>query len=420
MKIAIIGSGIAGLGAAWLLQRRHEVTVYEQAAYAGGHTNTFRHRTPQGEVPLDTGFIVYNDLCYPNLIGLFAALGVETRPTDMSFGVSLAAGAFEYAGDNLAKLFVQPSNLVSPTHIGMLLEILRFNAQTKRLLREDRLPQCTLGEFLDARRFGRALRTRYLGPMAGAIWSTSTREVFDYPYPDFARFFDSHGLLNAVDRPRWRTVVGGSQSYVRKLLADFRGQLQLNAPVEQLRRTEHAAWLRVQGEEQRFDAVVLACHSDQALRLLTDADPAERAMLQGVPYALNRAVLHSDESLLPKRRAAWSSWNYLGREDALNDDPVTVTYWMNRLQGLAGPRQYIVTLNPPRPPRPDTVIYEVDYHHPQYRPSSLETRRRLPEVQGRRRTWYCGAWTGYGFHEDGLKSAVNVARELGVEIPWTG
>lgn len=418
MKIAIIGSGIAGLGAAWLLQHQHEITVFEQCDYPGGHTNTFVHRTPAGDVPVDTGFIVYNDLCYPNLIGLFRVLDVETRPTDMSFGVSLAGGRYEYAGDNLAKLFVQASNLVSPVHIGMLLGILRFNALTKRLLREDRLPQCTLGEFLDQHGFGRALRTRYLGPMAAAIWSTSTRDTFQYPFPDFARFFDSHGLLNAVDRPKWRTVVGGSQSYVRKLLADFRGELLLNAPVQQLRRTEHAVWLRVHGEEQRFDAVILACHSDQALQLLADSDEAERAVLRGVPYALNHAVLHSDESLLPKRRAAWSSWNYIGREDALNDDPVTVTYWMNRLQGIVAPVNYIVTLNPSRAPRPGTVIHEVDYHHPQYRPSSLETRRRMPEIQGQRRTWYCGAWTGYGFHEDGLKSAVNVARALGADIPW--
>ncbi|MGH8453405.1 MAG: NAD(P)/FAD-dependent oxidoreductase, partial [Nevskiales bacterium] len=237
-------------------------------------------------------------------------------------------------------------------------------------------------------------------------------------YPDFARFFDSHGLLNAVDRPRWRTVVGGSRSYVKKLLEDFRGQLHLNTPVTQLRRTEHAAWLRVRGEEQRFDAVILACHADQSPRLLADADEAECAVLRGVPYVPNRAILHSDESLLPKRRAAWSSWNYLGREDALNDDPVTVSYWMNRLQGLAGSTQYIVTLNPPRPPRPETVIHQVDYQHPRFTPATVTARRRLPEVQGRRRTWYCGAWTGYGFHEDGLKSAVNVARALGVEIPW--
>lgn len=418
MKIAIIGSGIAGLGAAWLLQREHDITVFEQAGYAGGHTNTYVHRTPAGQVPVDTGFIVYNEPCYRNLTGLFRTLGVETRVSDMSFGVSIADGAFEYAGDNLVKLFVQPSNLASPTHIGMLLEILRFNRLTGQLLRRDRLPNHTLGEFLDRNGFGRALRTRYLGPMAGAIWSTSTRDAFQYPYPDFARFYDSHGLLNTADHPRWRSVVGGSRMYVKKLLADFRGELRLNAPVEQLRRTEHAAWLRVQGQEARFDTVILACHSDQALRLLADADEAEQAVLGGVSYVLNRAILHTDESLLPKRRAAWSCWNYVGREDALNDDPVVVSYWMNRLQGIAGPTQYIVTLNPQQYPRPGTVIHQVDYQHPQFTPAAVTTRRRLPEVQGQRRTWYCGAWTGYGFHEDGLKSAVNVARALGVEIPW--
>jgi predicted NAD/FAD-binding protein len=419
MKIAIIGSGIAGLGAAWLLQRRYDVTLFEQAGYAGGHTNTFLHRTPDGEVPVDTGFIVYNEPCYPHLTGLFRTLGVETRASDMSFGVSIGDGAFEYAGDNLAKLFVQPANLVSPTHPRMLLQILRFNRLTRRLLRIDRLPRYTLGEFLDHHGFGRALRTRYLGPMAGAIWSTSTRSVFDYPFPEFARFFDSHGLLDVVDRPRWRTVTGGSQRYVEKMLAGFRGRLHLNAPVQQLHRAEDGAWLRVAGEALRFDAVIMACHADQALRLLADPDEAETAVLQGVPYARNRAVLHSDTRQLPKRRAAWSSWNYIGREDALNDDPVTVSYWMNRLQGIRAPRDYIVTLNPLQPPRPETVIHEVDYDHPQYTPAALVTRQRLPEIQGRRQTWYCGAWTGYGFHEDGLKSAVNVARALNVEVPWS-
>jgi uncharacterized protein len=418
MKIAIVGSGIAGLGAAWLLQRKHDVTVFEQAGYAGGHTNTYLHHSPAGEIPIDTGFIVYNEPCYPNLTALFRSLGVETRASDMSFGVSLKEGAFEYAGDNLATLFVQPGNLVSPTHLGMLLEILRFNRLTKRLLKLDRLPQYTLDEFLDRNGFGHAIRARYLGPMAGAIWSTSTRAAFDYPYPDFARFFDSHGLLNAVDRPQWRTVAGGSQRYVQKLLADFRGELHLNAPVEALHRNAQAVLLRCHGQDVQFDAVVLACHSDQALRLLADASDAEKVVLSGVPYVLNRAILHTDESLLPKRRAAWASWNYLGREDALNDDPVTVTYWMNRLQGIAGNSNYLVTLNPSREPRRGTVIHEVDYHHPQFTPSAVTTRQRLAEIQGQRQTWYCGAWTGYGFHEDGLKSAVNVSRSLGVEIPW--
>ncbi len=418
MRIAIIGSGIAGLGAAWLLQHSHAVVLFEQAGYAGGHTNTYRHLSPSGEIAIDTGFIVYNEPCYPNLCGLFRHLGVETRDSDMSFGVSLGQGDYEYAGDNLATLFAQPGNLVSPTHLGMLLEILRFNRLTKRLLAQDRLPHCTLGEFMDQNGFGMAVRSRYLGPMAGAIWSTSTRKAFDYPYPDFARFFESHGLLNAVDRPQWRTVTGGSHTYVNKLLADYRGELQLNSRVEALRRTPDGVILRSGGQELAFDAVIMACHSDQALGLLSDADDAERAVLEGVPYARNHAVLHTDVSLLPKRRAAWSSWNYLGREDALNDDPVTVTYWMNRLQGLAGSTQYLVTLNPPRPPRAGTVIQEVEYEHPQFTPAALTTRQRLAEIQGRRQTWFCGAWTGYGFHEDGLKSAVNVARVMGVKIPW--
>lgn len=419
MKVAVIGSGISGLGAAWLLQRRHDVTLFEQAPRAGGHSDTQYVQTPTGEVPVDTGFIVYSEPCYPNLTGLFRHLGVETKPSDMSFGVSIANGAFEYAGDNLATLFVQPSNLVSAAHLGMLRDILRFNILTKRALREDRLENCSLGEFLDWHGFGLAVRTRYLLPMAGAIWSSSMRACLEHPYPSLARFFDSHGLLNAIRPTRWRTVVGGSRRYVERVLADFTGQLHLGTPVEQVRRSEDGAWLRAGGqEEQRFDQVIFACHSDQALRLLADANDTERAVLGQVPYVTNRTILHSDTRLMPKRRAAWSAWNYLGREDAISDDNVTVSYWMNRLQSIPGPKQYLVTLNPVEMPQSDTVMVDSEYQHPHFTPAALVAQQRLPEMQGRRHSWFCGAWTRYGFHEDGLRSGVAVARALGVTVPW--
>jgi predicted NAD/FAD-binding protein len=418
MRIAIVGSGISGLSAAWLLQHRHDITLFEQADRAGGHTNTYLMRTAAGERPVDTGFIVYNEPCYPHLAGLFRVLGVQTQPSDMSFGVSIADGAIEYAGDNFATLFVQRSNLVSPVHARMLLEILRFNRQVKRLLAEDRLPDVTLGEFLERGGFGAAIRSRYLLPMTGAIWSTSTRDCLEFPFPAFARFFDSHGLLNAVRRPQWRTVTGGSRVYVQKLLADFRGDLRLGSAVTAVRRTEDSAWISSRGREERFDAVILAAHSDQSLAILADADAEEREVLGGVRYAGNLAVLHTDTRLLPRRRGAWSSWNYIGREDAPNNDPVMVSYWMNRLQAVPGPAQYVVTLNPRQRPMPGTVIHEVRYEHPQFTPAALRAQQRLPEVQGRRRTWFCGAWTRYGFHEDGIGSAVAVAARLGVTPPW--
>lgn len=418
MRIAVIGSGISGLATAWLLQRKHEVVLFEQEVRAGGQTNTFVVKTAAGAQPIDTGFIVYNEPCYPNLTAFFRELGVETRSSDMSFGVSIGEGRYEYAGDNLFTLFVQWSNLFSPRHLWMLLEILRLNRLTKRLLRQDALPEITLGQFLDQHRFGQALRTRYLLPMCGAIWSTSTRGCLDFPYPAFARFFDSHGLLNAIDRPQWRTVVGGSQAYVRKLLADFHAELRLGCAITGLTRDDRGVIVSSVRGAEHFDAAVCATHSDQALTLLGDADEAERFVLGQVRFAANRTWLHTDESLLPVRRRAWSSWNYVGRQDAVNDDPIPVTYWMNRLMGIDGPVNYIVSLNPPRQPAAETILLQLVYEHPQFTPATIAAQGRLAEIQGRRNCWFAGAWTRYGFHEDGLRSALLVARDFNCLPVW--
>lgn len=418
MKIAVVGAGIAGMAAAWLLQRKHEVVLFERAARAGGHTNTFVVKAARGEQPVDTGFIVYNEPCYPNLTALFRELGVATRPSDMSFGVSLGAGAYEYAGDNLFTLFAQRRNLLSPRHLGMLFEILRLNRLTKRLLARDAPPEITLGEFLDRHRFGQALRTRYLLPMCGAIWSSSTRAGLQIPYPAFARFFDSHGLLNAIGRPQWRTVLGGSQAYVQKLLADFGGELRLGCAVARMVRNERSVIVEHRRGAERFDAVVCAAHSDQALALLADADEPERSVLGDIRYAPNRCYLHTDESLLPRRRRAWSSWNYLGRADALDDQPIAVSYWMNRLMGIAGPVNYIVSLNPPRQPAAERILHELVYEHPLYTAATIAAQQRLAQIQARRRTWFAGAWTGFGFHEDGLRSALRAAKDFDCLPAW--
>ncbi|MGH8529955.1 MAG: NAD(P)/FAD-dependent oxidoreductase [Nevskiales bacterium] len=418
MKIAVIGTGISGLAAAWLLQRKHEVVLFERETRAGGHTNTFIAQTAAGAQPIDTGFIVYNEPCYPNLTALFRELGVATRSSDMSFGVSIGEGRYEYAGDNLFTLFVQPSNLFSPRHLGMLLEILRLNRLTKLLLRQNTLPEITLGEFLDKYRFGSAIRSRYLLPMCGAIWSTSTRGCLDFPYPAFARFFDSHGLLNAIDRPQWRTVVGGSQAYVQKLLADFRGELRLNCAVTGLTREDRGVTVSSARGAEHFDAAICATHSDQALKLLRDANDSERVVLEQVRFAANRSYLHTDETLLPLRRRAWSSWNYMGRGDELNDDPISVTYWMNRLMGIAGPVNYIVSLNPPREPVAGTILLQLVYEHPQFTPATIAAQQRLGAIQGSRHIWYAGAWTRYGFHEDGLRSALLVAKDFNCLPAW--
>lgn len=408
MKIAIVGAGISGLIAADLLARRHDVTLFESEDRVGGHTNTIAVPLPDGRVqPVDTGWIVYNGLNYPNLSALFAELGVETRETRMSFGVSLGNGAYEYMGsDRLWTVFAQPSTLFSWRHLRMLIDILRLNARCRELLEQDQLPEGSLGEFLDRSGLSPWLASRYLLPMAGLIWSCSPKQARDYPAASFMRFFDSHSLFTATQQPVWRTVIGGSDQYLKPLLARFRGTLLTSAPVQSIVREAEAVRLMSNGSESRFDQVVCATHSDQTLGMLQEADADERAILSGIPYGSSRCVLHTDESFLPRRRAAWASWNYINDADEVHDRPISGSYWMNGLQGIPGPVNYIVTLNPTREIPEDKCIYETVYHHPHYGPSSLQTHARLQEIQGRHRTWYAGAWTRYGFHEDGLLSGL--------------
>ncbi len=416
MKIAVIGAGIAGLATARLLSRRHNVVLFEKDSRPGGHTNTFVTESGQ---PVDTGFIVFNESCYPNLTALFRELDVAVQKTQMSFGVSLGNGAYEWAGsDKLLTVFAQPSNLFRLDHIRMLLEILKLNKTCKKLLASGEFPTGSLQKFLDDKGFSVALRSRYLLPMAGMIWSCSPKQAADYPAADFMRFFDSHGLFTATQQPQWFSVKNGSQTYVKKILEQFKGELRLNAGVVQLRRVDGKVLVSTEKNAELFDQVVCAAHSDQALRMLVDASQAEREVLSGIPYTPNRAILHTDESFLPKRRAAWSSWNYTHATDEIHDQPISGSYWMNKLQSIPGPVNYVVTLNPTHEPAPDKVLFETTYEHPHYTAASLETHRRLPEIQGKNRIWWAGAWCSYGFHEDGLKSAVAVASALGCPPDW--
>ena len=415
MKIAVIGSGISGLSAAHFLAARHTVTLFESEGRLGGHTNTIEVPLANGGVqPVDTGWIVYNGINYPNLTALFKELDVQTRPTSMSFGVSLGDGAYEWMGsDNLLTVFAQPSNVFSPRHIRMLLDILKLNRKANALLKAGTLPSGTLGEWLAAMEFSPWLSSRYLLPMAGLIWSCSPKKAMEYPAADFMRFFDSHSLFTATDQPTWHTVIGGSHVYVKKLLAQFKGEIRLNTPVQRLRRDGAGVWVTTAAAgEQHFDAVICATHSDTTLKLLADADAKEQAVLGGIPYNESRCVLHTDESFLPKRRHAWASWNYIHPVDAVHDEPISGSYWMNKLQGIAGPVNYIVTLNPQREIARDKVIYDIVYHHPHYGPSSVMTHQRLPEIQGQRGIWFAGAWTAYGFHEDGLKSGLRAVQGI--------
>ena len=443
MKIAIIGSGIAGLAAAWLMRRHADVRVYERDAHAGGHTNTIQ--VPGGPA-VDTGFIVFNERNYPELTAMFRHLKVESQASDMSFSASIGGGRLEYAGDNLNTLFAQRWNLFDRTHWRMLLDILRFNRDARQALHSGLKADVTLGEFILQGRYGDELSRRYLLPMAAAIWSCPVGAMLQFPAASFLKFFENHGLLDLMDRPRWRTVTGGSREYVRKLLADLGGRVHLNLPVTRVRRTADGVWVRdAAGAEVRYDRVVMASHGDESLALLADATDEERALLGAFKYQDNRAVLHNDAALMPKRRSVWASWNYLacgragfaacgerpardggaGRgtregpfDDLDSETQVSVTYWMNRLQGLSGDREYFVSLNPLTEPAPGSVIYETRYSHPVFTREAMQAQERLAAIQGRGRVWFCGAWCGYGFHEDGLRSAVAVVKSMGHAVPW--
>ena len=423
MNIAVIGAGISGLITADCLSRRHQVTLYEAEERIGGHTNTIHVPLPDGGTQaIDTGWIVYNTLNYPNLSALLDELQIATRATRMSFGVSLDDGRYEYMGsDRLWSVFAQPSNLLSLRHLRMLVDILRLNARCRKLLRDQAMPQGSLGEFLDRSGLSPWLSSRYLLPMAGMIWSCSPRQARQYPAASFLRFFDSHALFTATQQPVWRTVVGGSDRYLQPLRQRFSGRLLTATPVQALLRGDTETLVCSARGREAFDAVVCATHADQTLAMLgDDADPLERRLLSGMPYGASRCVLHTDTSFLPRRRAAWASWNYLNDKDEVHDRPVTGSYWMNGLQGIPGSVNYVVTLNPTRPIPQDRILYETVYQHPQYGPESVETQARLGEIQGRRRCWFAGAWTRYGFHEDGLLSGLRVVNAIdpGCLPPW--
>ncbi len=420
-KIAIVGSGISGMSAAWLLSHAHDVTLYEAASRLGGHSHTVEAASPHGPVPVDTGFIVYNPVNYPNLVALFDHLGVPTKPSNMGFAVSLDAGRVEYGGDNLATLFSQWRNLVSPRFWSMLLDLLRFYREAPR--HADRLEAdlTTLGEFLDNQGYGAAFQHNHLLPQAAAIWSTSARDIRDYPAAAFIRFCENHGLLKIADRPIWRTVEGGSHAYVARLTAAYAGRVRLGTPVKSITRVSDGVVIRDgRGGVETFDQVVIATHADDGLRLLKTPLSAERAALGCFSYSRNLAVLHSDESQMPLRRGLWSAWNYMGVTMSGGDRRLCVTYWMNRLQGLPADTPLFVTLNPFHPPAPEKVIRSEIYEHPRFDAPAMRAQKTLWSLQGQGGVWWCGAYFGSGFHEDGLQSGLAVAEAIGcVRRPWS-
>ncbi|MGE3363595.1 MAG: NAD(P)/FAD-dependent oxidoreductase [Rhizobiaceae bacterium] len=413
LRVAVIGSGIAGLSAAWLLASKHHVTLFEADSRFGGHS----HTVEAGEHAVDTGFIVFNEQTYPNLTALFAYLGIPTNRSDMSFAVSLDDGRLEYSGTGLLGLFAQGRNAISPRFWLMLRDLVRFYRKAPR--NAAALGAMTLDEYLDAAGYGDGFRHDHLYPMAAAIWSSPAANIGAYPAASFIRFCETHGLLKLTRRPIWRTVAGGSQVYVRRLLASV-PDVMGNYPIKTVIRSATGVELiGVDDCVRRFERVVIATHADQALKMLSDPSGEERRLLGAFAYTPNETVLHADASLMPYRRRIWSSWNYMTRIDN-HQRRLSVTYWMNRLQGIQSEMPFFVTLNPHRDISPQLMLKRLTYTHPQFDAGAIEAQRELWSLQGKHNTWFCGAYFGAGFHEDGLQSGLAAAEALGqVKRPWT-
>jgi predicted NAD/FAD-binding protein len=425
MRVAVVGTGIAGNAAAWALSTRYPVTVYDRETRPGGHSHTVTIDYDGTPVAVDIGFIVYNELNYPDLTELFAHLGVETVESCMSFAVTADGGRFEWKGggntwrDTAKGLFAQRRNLFSLSYLRMLRDILTFNEQSVKDQAAGVLAGLSLGDYFRWRKFSPRLLTDYLAPMGAAIWSAPADRMLDFPAENFVAFFNNHRLLQ-YDRPVWRTVKGGSRQYVQKFAAALGDRMRLGCAVTSIERTGHGIVVHdSHGHHELYDHVVIAAHSDQALAMLSDPSDAETAVLGDIRYAPNTVYLHRDPALMPKRRNAWASWNFLRWQRAgtpVND--VAVTYWMNRLQGIGDDKPLFVSLNPPVPPAAHLTFGRYMCEHPQYDAAAFAAQKRLGEIQGKRHTWFCGAWTGYGFHEDGLRSGLDVAEALGATVPW--
>lgn len=420
-KIAIVGTGISGLSAAWLLNQRHDITVYEQNDYVGGHSHTEEFELNGRSIPVDTGFIVYNPVNYPNLVALFEQLDVPNIASDMSFAASLSDGSLEYSGTDLRGLFAQPKNLFRPRFLRMLRDLARFYRQAPQLTGNRSLADIPLGAFLHNHGYSEAFIYDHLMPMGAAIWSSSVKQMLEFPTLAFLRFFDNHGLVQFTERPEWRTVDGGSREYVRRLTSSFADCIRTEQPVSRVERSaDRQTVITADGRREDYDDVVLACHADQALKLLADATDDEQAALGSIQYQANTAVLHTDTNLMPRRKRAWASWNYIGTGPSSTEQLLCVTYLMNRLQNLPTSQPIMLTLNPCRRIDPDKIIRSYEYDHPLFNAAAIASQPRLWDLQGRQNTWFCGAYFGSGFHEDGIQAGLAVAERLGgVKRPWT-
>jgi predicted NAD/FAD-binding protein len=410
MRIAVIGSGISGMVAAYRLCAEHEVSLYEAGAYIGGHTHTVDVQIGARHYAIDTGFIVHNDWTYPNFIALLKELGVRSQDSAMSFSVRCEASGLEYNGTSMNSLFAQRLNLLRPSFLRMVRDILRFNKEAPALLAAD-APDESLGEYLREHGYSRFFVDNYIVPMAASVWSSRPAEIQEFPARFLVRFFANHGFLNVNDRPTWRVIRGGSREYVKRLTAPYAARIHLNRAVDSLVRQPGRVCVRFRnGSVENFDQVFIACHSDQALQLLGDASPAERAILGAIPYQENEVLLHTDSSLMPRKRLAWAAWNYHIPRAPL--ERVAVTYNMNILQTLEAPEQFLVSLNRSAQVDPRKVLGRYVYHHPLYSAAAVAAQRRRREINGVSRTYFCGAYWGYGFHEDGVQSAADALEEF--------
>jgi len=427
LNIAIIGTGISGMSAAWLLDQGHNITIFEKNSFVGGHCNTVDARFGTGDqttiIPVDTGFIVYNEQTYPNLTALFEHLDVATENSSMSFSASVNEGQFEYSGSGLGGLLAQRRNLVRPRFWNMVLDILRFYKQTTADAELLKNTDLTLGDYLAANGYSDAFLQDHILPMASSIWSASPDDMQSYPLAAFVRFFSNHGLLQRHKRyrPQWRTVTGGSREYVKKVTAPFTDRIRLNTSVRSIERTDHKVTLNTaDGTREIYDHVVIAAHADQALAMLAEPSDDEKKLLGAIRYERNDAVLHTDDSLMPQRRRAWSSWNYISGSDSQHERLLCLTYWMNKLQNIDLKYPVFVTLNAYRPPNPKKVIASFTFEHPIFDRAALNAQKDLWQLQGNRRVWLCGSYFGHGFHEDGIQSGLAVAEALGGRRrPWS-
>ena len=417
MKIAVIGTGISGMSAAYFLSQKHEVSVFEKEGYVGGHSRTLTFQEDSKEISVDTGFIVFNHKNYPNLLALFRHLEVPTIKSNMSFGVSINNAWLEYGTMKLSNLFSQKRNFLRPSYYKMLQDVLKFNK--KALPYIDSQAEKTIGDLIEDLKLGNWFKNYYLLPMSGAIWSTSVEDMLNFPAETLVRFFHNHGLLTVDEQPQWYTVKGGSKEYVLRLTSKIKKNIHTNLAVSSVTRDKNSATITdLNGDKHQFDAVIFACHSDQALALISKPSKAEKSVLGRIQYKPNSVILHQDSSFMPKRKSAWSSWVYLSNSNKDKTDKMSLTYWMNSLQSLQSKKPVLVTLNPSVKPKEELIINEHIFDHPQFNQEAIDAQKDIPLIQGVDKFWFCGAWQKYGFHEDGLSSAINVVKDFGVKLPW--